>query len=80
MRKSSEPLFQMTLRLPISLYDKVVELSDERGLNITEFIKRAISEKIEREEGEGDYMEKRMENLEKEIESLKKFIEAFSVE
>ena len=50
MKKTEEGLHTLTLRLPNPLHERVLRITEKTGLSITEFIKRAIIEKLNRDE------------------------------
>ena len=78
---------RVTLRLPEILYQEVESFTEESGMSVTEFLRRACREKLDREKGivprdmiSRAEFEETIKRLDEEIESLKKFIEALSVE
>ena len=42
---------RVTLRLPETLYQEIEEFTDRSGMSITEFLRRACREKLDRENG-----------------------------
>ena len=86
MRKSEERLHQLTLRLPEILYREIESFTESNGMNITEFLRRACREKLDRENGtapdaqvsraEFDELKRRFAELEEDADAMKKFLEA----
>lgn len=86
MRKSEERLHQLTLRLPEILYREIESFTESNGMNITEFLRRACREKLDRENGtapdaqvsraEFDDLKRRFAELEEDADAMKKFLEA----
>lgn len=86
MRKSEERLHQLTLRLPEILYREIESFTESNGMNITEFLRRACREKLDREAGtapdaqvsraEFDDLKRRFAELEEDADAMKKFLEA----
>ena len=76
----------MTLRLPENLYQEIESFTDETGMSITEFLRRACREKLDRENGtapdapvsraEFDDLKRRFAELEEDADAMKKFLEA----
>ena len=86
MRKSEERLHQLTLRLPEILYREIESFTESNGMSITEFLRRACREKLDRENGtapdapvsraEFDDLKRRFAELEEDADAMKKFLEA----
>ena len=86
MRKSEERLHQLTLRLPEILYREIESFTESNGMSITEFLRRACREKLDREAGtapdapvsraEFDDLKRRFAELEEDADAMKKFLEA----
>lgn len=86
MRKSEERLHQLTLRLPEILYREIESFTESNGMNITEFLRRACREKLDREAGtapdaqvsraEFDDLKRRFAELEEDADAMKKFLMA----
>ena len=77
---------RFTLRLPEGLAKEIDLFVEERGMTATEFVRRALREKLDREKGivprdmiSRAEFEEVIKRLDEEIESLKTFIEAISV-
>ena len=76
----------MTLRLPENLYQEIESFTDETGMSITEFLRRACREKLDRENGtapdapvsraEFDDLKRRFAELEEDADAMKKFLMA----
>lgn len=76
----------MTLRLPEILYREIESFTESNGMNITEFLRRACREKLDREAGtapdaqvsraEFDDLKRRFAELEEDADAMKKFLEA----
>lgn len=76
----------MTLRLPEILYREIESFTESNGMNITEFLRRACREKLDRENGtapdaqvsraEFDDLKRRFAELEEDADAMKKFLEA----
>ena len=77
---------RLTLRLPENLYQEIESFTDETGMSITEFLRRACREKLDRENGtapdaqvsraEFDDLKRRFAELEEDADAMKKFLEA----
>ena len=77
---------RLTLRLPENLYQEIESFTDETGMSITEFLRRACREKLDRENGtapdaqvsraEFDELKRRFAELEEDADAMKKFLEA----
>ena len=77
---------RVTLRLPEILYQEIESFTGKTGMSITEFLRRACREKLDRENGtapdaqvsraEFDELKKRMAGLEEEADAMRKFLEA----
>lgn len=86
MRKSDEKLYQLTLRLPEVLYREIESFTENNGMTITEFLRRASREKLDRENGtapdaqvsraEFEELKRRFAELEEDADAMKKFLEA----
>lgn len=46
---NNDELHTLFIRVPIPLYDKILIFTRERGMSVTEFVKRACAEKIDSE-------------------------------
>lgn len=45
MKKRTEDIYQLTIRLPISLYNNVLSYTEQNGIMMNEFVTRAVQEK-----------------------------------
>lgn len=77
---------RFTLRMPEELAQEIDLITEKTGINMTEFIRRACREKLDRENGtapdapvsraEFDDLKRRFAELEEDADAMKKFLEA----
>lgn len=77
---------RFTLRLPDNLAKEIDSFVESSGMTMTEFVRRALREKLDRENGtapdaqvsraEFDDLKRRFAELEEDADAMKKFLEA----
>lgn len=78
--------FQTTIRMPSSMWEEIVSITEPRGMTVMEWIRRAIRDALDRENGtapdaqvsraEFDELKRRFAELEEDADAMKKFLEA----
>lgn len=86
MKNEGDMERRFTLRLPDDLAKEIDTFVESSGMTMTQFVRRALREKLDREAGtapdaqvsraEFDELKKRMAGLEEEADAMRKFLEA----
>ena len=90
MKNEGDMERRFTLRLPDNLAKEIDSFVESSGMTMTEFVRRALREKLDRENGtapdapvsraEFDDLKRRFAELEEDADAIKKFLEATSKE
>ena len=82
MKKSDEPLYSLTLRLPLSLYEELTETVKKSGVSSTEYIRRAIQAALDKERPAAprswtdDELRAKIAAMEDDLEAMKLYLKA----
>ena len=86
MKNEGDMERRFTLRLPDDLAKEIDSFVESSGMTMTQFVRRALREKLDRENGtapdaqvsraEFDELKKRLAGLEEEADAMRKFLEA----